>query len=182
MAAVRTSSEIALNRIAIASVLIATLIFLAPIYWIASTAFKPKELAVSVPPTVLFEPEVTPFVRLFTKRVQMQKTVDPQVYDAAPWWEKRIYDGGERVLKVGKDVQLSQYPDRFMNSLIVAVISTVLAVGMGTSKSLLSRTHHEDPPKPGSGRQASLSGLCEVYTNARASIMKALGRHPVQQA
>jgi multiple sugar transport system permease protein len=132
MAAVRTSSEIALNRIAIASVLIATLIFLAPIYWIASTAFKPKELAVSVPPTVLFEPEVTPFVRLFTKRVQMQKTVDPQVYDAAPWWEKRIYDGGERVLKVGKDVQLSQYPDRFMNSLIVAVISTVLAVGMGT--------------------------------------------------
>ncbi|WFP64821.1 carbohydrate ABC transporter permease [Mesorhizobium sp. WSM4904] len=132
MAAVRTSSEVALNRIAIAAVLIATLIFLAPIYWIASTAFKPKELAVSVPPTVLFEPEVTPFVRLFTKRVQMQKTVDPQAYEAAPWWEKKIYDGGERVLKVGKDVQLSQYPDRFMNSLIVAVISTVLAVGMGT--------------------------------------------------
>ncbi|MEI9404765.1 MULTISPECIES: carbohydrate ABC transporter permease [unclassified Mesorhizobium] len=132
MAAVRTSSEVAFNRIAIAAVLIATLVFLAPIYWIASTAFKPKELAVSVPPTVLFEPEVTPFVRLFTKRVQMQKPVDPQVYDAAPWWEKRIYDGGERVLKVGKDVQLSQYPDRFMNSLIVAVISTVLAVGMGT--------------------------------------------------
>ncbi|WFP78092.1 carbohydrate ABC transporter permease [Mesorhizobium sp. WSM4906] len=132
MAAVRTSSEVALNRAAIAAVLIATLIFLAPIYWIASTAFKPKELAVSVPPTVLFEPEVTPFVRLFTKRVQMQKTVDPQAYEAAPWWEKKIYDGGERVLKVGKDVQLSQYPDRFMNSLIVAVISTVLAVGMGT--------------------------------------------------
>ncbi|MBZ9764832.1 carbohydrate ABC transporter permease [Mesorhizobium sp. CA8] len=132
MAAVRTSSEVAFNRIAIAAVLIATLVFLAPIYWIASTAFKPKELAVSVPPTVLFEPEVTPFVRLFTKRVQMQKPVDPQAYDAAPWWEKRIYDGGERVLKVGKDVQLSQYPDRFMNSLIVAVISTVLAVGMGT--------------------------------------------------
>jgi len=132
MAAVRTSSEIALNRVAIAAVLIATLVFLAPIYWIASTAFKPKELAVSVPPTVLFEPEVTPFIRLFTKRVQMQKPVDPQVYEAAPWWEKRIYDGGERVLKVGKDVQLSQYPDRFMNSLIVAIISTVLAVGMGT--------------------------------------------------
>ncbi|TIX19790.1 MAG: carbohydrate ABC transporter permease [Mesorhizobium sp.] len=132
MAAVRTSSEIALNRAAIVAVLIATLIFLAPIYWIASTAFKPKELAVSVPPTVLFQPEVTPFIRLFTKRVQMQKPVDPQVYEAAPWWEKRIYDGGERVLKVGKDVQLSQYPNRFMNSLIVAVISTVLAVGMGT--------------------------------------------------
>ncbi|RVD37072.1 carbohydrate ABC transporter permease, partial [Mesorhizobium sp. M4B.F.Ca.ET.019.03.1.1] len=85
MAAVRTSSEVALNRAAIVAVLVATLIFLAPIYWIASTAFKPKELAVSVPPTVLFQPEVTPFIRLFTKRVQMQKPVDPQVYEAAPW-------------------------------------------------------------------------------------------------
>jgi multiple sugar transport system permease protein len=132
MAAVRTSREIALNRLAIVAVLIATLIFLGPIYWIASTAFKPKELAITVPPTVFFEPEITPFIRLFTKRVQMQKEVDPEVYAAAPWWEKRIYDGGERVLKVGDKVQLSQYPDRFMNSLIVAIVSTVLAVSMGT--------------------------------------------------
>jgi multiple sugar transport system permease protein len=132
MAAVRTSREIALNRLAIVAVLIATLIFLGPIYWIASTAFKPKELAITVPPTVFFEPEITPFIRLFTKRVQMQKEVDPQVYAAAPWWEQRIYDGGERVLKVGDQVQLSQYPDRFMNSLIVAIVSTVLAVSMGT--------------------------------------------------
>ena len=90
---------------------IATLIFLAPIYWIGSTAFKPKELAITVPPTVFFQPEITPFIRLFTKRVQLQKPVDPAVYAAAPWWEKRIYDGGERVLRVGDDVQLSQYPE-----------------------------------------------------------------------
>jgi multiple sugar transport system permease protein len=132
MAAVRTSREIALNRLAIVAVLIATVIFLGPIYWIASTAFKPKELAITVPPTVFFEPEITPFIRLFTKRVQMQKEVDPQVYEAAPWWERRILDGGERVLKVGDQVQLSQYPDRFLNSLIVAIVSTVLAVSMGT--------------------------------------------------
>jgi multiple sugar transport system permease protein len=132
MAAVRTTREIALNRLAIAAVLIATLIFLGPIYWIASTAFKPKELAITVPPTVFFTPEITPFIRLFTKRVQMQKEVDPQVYADAPWWEKRIYDGGERVLRVGDPVQLSQYPDRFENSLIGASVSTVLAVSMGT--------------------------------------------------
>jgi multiple sugar transport system permease protein len=81
---------------------------------------------------VIFKPEITPFIRLFTKRVQMQKTVDPAVYAAAPWWEQRIYDGGERVLRVGPNVQLSQYPDRFINSLIVSIISTVVAVGMGT--------------------------------------------------
>ena len=112
--------------------LIATLVFLGPIYWIGSTAFKPKELAVTVPPTVFFQPEITPFIRLFTKRVQLQKPVDKADYDAAPWWEKRVYDGGERVLRVGDDVQLSQYPNRFWNSLVVAVISTVLAVSMGT--------------------------------------------------
>src|SRR5258708_16789742 len=132
MATVRSARKAVLNRLAIVAVLIATIIFLGPIYWIASTAFKPKELAITVPPTVFFQPEITPFIRLFTKRVQMQKAVDPQVYAAAPWWEKRIYDGGERVLKVGDDVQLSQYPDRFENSLIVAIISTVLAVSMGT--------------------------------------------------
>jgi multiple sugar transport system permease protein len=34
------------------------IIFLAPIYWIASTAFKPRNLATTVPPTVFFHPEV----------------------------------------------------------------------------------------------------------------------------
>ena len=132
MATVRSTRKAVLNRLAIAAALIATLSFLGPIYWIASTAFKPKELAITVPPTVVFTPEITPMIRLFTKRVQIQGDTDPAAYAAAPWWEKRIYDGGERVLKVGNAVQLSQYPNRFANSLIVAIISTVLAVSMGT--------------------------------------------------
>jgi multiple sugar transport system permease protein len=132
MAAVRTPGQKALNRVAIAAILVITLIFLAPIYWIASTAFKPRSLATTVPPTVFFQPEITPFIKLFTKRVQMTKPVDPKVYEAAPWWEQRIYDGGERVLRTGDSVQLSQYPNRFANSLIIAVTSTVLAVVMGT--------------------------------------------------
>jgi hypothetical protein len=39
---------------------------------------------------VLFQPEITPFIRLFTKRVQLQKPVEPAVYAAAPWWERAI--------------------------------------------------------------------------------------------
>jgi multiple sugar transport system permease protein len=111
MATVRSTRKAVLNRLAIAAALIATLGFLGPIYWIASTAFKPKELAITVPPTVVFTPEITPMIRLFTKRVQIQGDTDPAAYAAAPWWEKRIYDGGERVLKVGNAVQLSQYPN-----------------------------------------------------------------------
>src|SRR5207237_9487729 len=62
----------------------------------------------------------------------MQKAVDPGEYAAAPWYEKRIFDGGERLTKVGDSVQLSPYAGRFENSLIVAVISAVIAVLMGT--------------------------------------------------
>jgi multiple sugar transport system permease protein len=132
MAAVQSSSHKVFNRVAIAAVLVVTLIFLAPIYWITSTAFKPRAVATSVPPTVMFTPEITPFVKLFTKRVQLRKQPTVEQYEAAPWWEKRILDGGERVLRVRGKVQLSQYPNRFINSLIIAGLSTLLAVGMGT--------------------------------------------------
>jgi multiple sugar transport system permease protein len=133
MAAVQTRSERALNRIAIAAVLVITLIFLAPIYWITATAFKPRNLATTIPPTVLFEPEISPFVKLFTKRSQLREAPSPEEYAAAPWWERMVFDGGEKIVRSGRgEVQPSGYPNRFMNSLIVAITSTVLAVGMGT--------------------------------------------------
>jgi multiple sugar transport system permease protein len=133
MAAVTTSTERNLNRLAVAGVLIVTMIFLAPIYWIASTAFKPRNLATTIPPTVMFEPEISPFVKLFTKRSQLRAAPTPEEYEAAPWWERLVFDGGEKVVRDGKgEVQWSGYPNRFMNSLIVAIVSTVLAVGMGT--------------------------------------------------
>jgi multiple sugar transport system permease protein len=132
MAAVRTRSQRVLHRVAVAAVIAITLIFLSPIYWITSTAFKSRAIATSVPPTVIFSPEITSFIKLFTRRVQLTKPVEPEAYAAAPWWEQRIYDGGERVLKVGDSVQLSQYPNRFQNSLIIAISSTLLAVSMGT--------------------------------------------------
>ena len=132
MATVTSSRKKALNRVAIVSVLLITLIFLSPLYWIGSTAFKPRNLATTVPPTVLFQPEITPFIKLLTKRVQLTKPVDPTVYAAAPWYEQRIYDGGERILRVGPNIQLSQYPNRFLNSLLIAIVSTAVAVSMGT--------------------------------------------------
>src|SRR5690242_9650951 len=133
MAAVLSARQKMLNRTAIVIVVLLTLIYLVPIYWITSTAFKPRGLATTVPPTVLFEPEVTAYIKLFTKRVQMIGQVKPEIYDKAPWWEKRIYDLGERIIKDSKgNSEPSAYGSRFINSMIVSVSSTLLAVAMGT--------------------------------------------------
>ncbi|MEQ1940887.1 carbohydrate ABC transporter permease [Mesorhizobium sp. VNQ89] len=133
MAAVKTRAEVAGNRIAIVAVLIITLIFLAPIYWIVATSFKPRNLSTTIPPTIVFTPEISPFVKLFTKRSQLREQPTQEQLDAAPWWERIVLEGGEKVVRDGKgNVQWSAYPNRFMNSLIIAITSTVLAVGMGT--------------------------------------------------
>ena len=132
MGTVTSSRQKLGNRLAGGMIVVALIVFLAPILWIGATAFKPRNLATTVPPTVLFEPEVSPFVKLFTKRVQL-KPNEKVDYENAPWWEKIVLDGGERISRSGKgEVQLSGYPSRFMNSLIVAITSTLLAVSMGT--------------------------------------------------
>jgi multiple sugar transport system permease protein len=133
MAAVQSKTHAVVNRVAIALVVLITLIYLIPIYWITTTAFKPRSLATTVPPTILFKPELTAYVKLFTKRVQMLGQIDQEVYDKAPWWEQRIYDQGERFIKDSNGkIELSGYPSRFLNSLIIAISSTLLAVAMGT--------------------------------------------------
>jgi multiple sugar transport system permease protein len=133
MAAVRTTREIFFNRAAIAAVMVVLMIMLVPIYWIASTAFKPRNLATTIPPTVFFQPEISPFVKLMTKRSQLRNPVEQEVYDAAPWWEQMVFDGGEKVVRTGKGkIRPSGYGSRFTNSLIISIISTFLAVSMGT--------------------------------------------------
>ena len=132
MAAVTSRAQQIGKPVAIVAIIAATLLFLSPIYWISSTAFKPRSVATSVPPTVIFQPEVTPFIKLFTKRAGLRQQPTEEEFAAAPWWEQAVLQTGERILRVGDDVQLSQYPNRFANSLIVSVVSTLLAVGMGT--------------------------------------------------
>ncbi len=134
MAEVKTKGEVIFNRAAVVAVLIALVVMLTPIFWIAATAFKPRNLATTAPPTVLFEPTVAPFAKLFTKRSQLREPVDEATYDAAPWWEKLVYDGGEQIVRNKKtqEVTTSGYASRYLNSLIVSIVSTFLAVSMGT--------------------------------------------------
>jgi multiple sugar transport system permease protein len=98
MAAVESTRSRFFNKVAILIVLVLTVIYLIPLYWIGSTAFKPRAAATTVPPTVFYKPEVTPFVKLFTKRVQLRKAVSEDKYEQAKWYEKLVYDAGERII------------------------------------------------------------------------------------
>src|SRR6202022_2155709 len=103
------------------------------LYWIGSTAFKARADATTVPPTVFFKPEITAFIKLFTSRVGRRGASDKEGYAKAPWWERLVMDGGERFIRDDKgNIVSSGYVGRFLNSIIIAVTSTFLAVAMGT--------------------------------------------------
>ena len=108
MAAVRTAGEVFRHRASVVTLILILLVFLTPIFWITATAFKPRNLATTVPPTVFFQPEISPFVKLFTKRSQLREPVTEEAYAAAPWWEKLVFDGGEQVVtsSITKDAAL----------------------------------------------------------------------------
>jgi multiple sugar transport system permease protein len=126
MASVESTRYKFTNRIFIAAVFLVLVIYLIPLYWICSTAFKSRLDAATVPPTVFFKPVFTPFVKLVTKRAQMRKSVTEEDYKKATWYEKLVYNEGERI------ITSSYYLKRFWNSVVIAGLSTLLAVAMGT--------------------------------------------------
>lgn len=133
MAIVQSQASRWWNRGAIVLVLMLLVVMMIPLYWIGSTAFKPRAEATTVPPTVFFTPELTPFIKLFTARVDERGEMDKAEYAKAPWWEKLVMDGGERFIRDDDGhIQSSGYASRFANSIIVAVVSTFLAVALGT--------------------------------------------------
>jgi multiple sugar transport system permease protein len=133
MAVVQSRASHWWNRAAIVAALALLVISMIPLYWIGSTAFKPRAAAATVPPTVFFAPEITPFIKLFTSRVQERGARDEAAYAKAPWWEKLVMDAGDRFIKDGQgNVEASGYVARFINSIFIAVTSTFFAVAMGT--------------------------------------------------
>jgi multiple sugar transport system permease protein len=128
MPAVQSKVQRLWNRLAVVLVLAMLVIMMIPLYWIASTAFKARADA-----TVFFKPEITAFIKLFTSRVERRGVPDKAAYAKAPWWEKLVMDGGERFIRDDKgNIVTSGYLGRFLNSIIIAVTSTFLAVAMGT--------------------------------------------------
>lgn len=114
------------KKLFFALIITLTLIYLIPLFWISATAFKKISVATTVPPTVFFKPDVTPFIKLFTKRVELMKPMSQGECQKLSWFGKKIHEEGERIITV------SPFLNRFLNSLVIASISTFLAVFLGT--------------------------------------------------
>ncbi|MCS7224573.1 MAG: carbohydrate ABC transporter permease [Armatimonadetes bacterium] len=95
-----------LHRLSILVIVVVLAIYLIPLYWLIATSLKTWQDIDSVPPKWVFRPVADNYQRLFFTVVTDQR--------------------GTRV------VGTSEYPWRFLNSIIIGLVSTVLAVGLGT--------------------------------------------------
>jgi multiple sugar transport system permease protein len=112
---------------ATATVMFAVLTLI-PVVWMGMTAFKSYPDAVATPPKVIFKPTMEGVITLLTKRralmTEEQKTEYAQSKDLN-WADKLMLESGQAI--IGQ----SEYVNRLKNSLIIAVTSTVLSVGLG---------------------------------------------------
>ena len=106
-------------------VILYSLITLVPLLWIGLTSIKSPTDSISYPPKVFFTPSTVGFCNLFTTRSRQT----PEYIASLPPPDNACErDARERNMVV---VSRSNYVPRFINSLIIAIGSTVLSVGLG---------------------------------------------------
>jgi multiple sugar transport system permease protein len=112
-------------RIVVSIVL--TAIMLIPVVWMAMTAIKSRPDATASPPKVFFKPSFDGFIGLFTNRSQLSygKLKEYQERTDLNFWEQQALIRGMRILGP------SDFVDKLRNSVIIAVSSTLLSVGLG---------------------------------------------------
>ncbi|MEH2483183.1 ABC-type glycerol-3-phosphate transport system permease component [Nitrobacteraceae bacterium AZCC 2146] len=114
------------RRFAGSLVILYAVITMIPLIWIVLTSFKSPDDAISYPPKVVFSPSLEGFCNLFTTRSRqtpefIQTLGPPQgLCDSIARSRNMVVAGP------------SNYVPRFVNSLIIAFGSTVLAVALGT--------------------------------------------------
>ena len=127
MSAVTSKGIKTVHWIVISIVLIITTVYLIPIYWVITTSFKPFKSVTAIPPKVLFKPEITSYVKLFTKRSLVRSKEELQERrKTAKWYESKVLALGQTITGI------SPFPARLFNSFFVAILSTIAAVSLGT--------------------------------------------------
>jgi multiple sugar transport system permease protein len=110
-------------------VLIAVVIMLIPIFVMIQTAFKTRTDVVAVPPKLVFEPSLEGFVFLLTERALLP----PAALEDARANAEDLSLFQRVALESGQQITgPSDYVNRLKNSLIIAGISTLLSVVLGS--------------------------------------------------
>ncbi len=113
--------------IIIGIVIVLTILYLIPTYWVVSTSFKPFKEVTAIPPKIFFKPEITSYVKLFTKRSLVRsKSELEERRQHAKWYEKKVLEQGQTITGV------SPFPVRLFNSFFIAILSTLASVALGT--------------------------------------------------
>jgi len=108
---------------------IITLVYLIPFFYIVNTAFSPWKEIKEYPPKITFTPTVASFIRIFTSRSVYSPGEKPSEEEIAnmAWYERIVYEEtNEKIIRVG------DLPKRYLNSLIIGITSTILTVVLGT--------------------------------------------------
>lgn len=103
-------------------------VVLIPVFWMGATAFKLRADAIAAPPKVLFTPTLEGFVNLLTDRSVLNRARIQRMQDRVDeltWYEKIALEGGQQITGP------SAYVSRLRNSVIIAGVSTILAVVLG---------------------------------------------------
>ena len=115
--------------IAITVLIVITILYMIPLFYIVNTAFRPWNLIREYPPRILYRPSIGSFIRIFTSRTVFAPGTTPSEERLArmKWWERYVYEEtNEEVVRTG------DLPVRYLNSLIICVVSTALTVVLGT--------------------------------------------------
>jgi multiple sugar transport system permease protein len=107
-------------------VVIYALVSMIPLFWIFATGLKTPPDSISYPPKVVFEPSLEGYCNLFTTRTRQTKE-----YIEALGAPSTVCDEITR----DRDMVIagaSNYAPRFINSIVIAFGSTLLAVLLGT--------------------------------------------------
>jgi len=123
-----TTTRVA-NGVRVLVVVLYALIALIPIFWMASTAFKSRADVVHIPPRVFIKPNLEGVISLLTDRALLnagrQKALLAST-EEMPWYRRYMIERGMDITGV------SPFVGRLKNSLIIAGVSTLAAVGLGT--------------------------------------------------
>jgi multiple sugar transport system permease protein len=102
------------------------IITMIPLFWILATGLKTPPDSISYPPKVVFQPSLEGYCNLFTTRTRQTKEYIDALGPAAGTCD-RITRDRDMVI-----AGTSNYWPRFVNSIIIAFGSTLLAVVLGT--------------------------------------------------